>query len=129
MLFLTYTDMLRVALIKGEMNFPVLPKSKRMPGNEMQRAIYEMGIKMGGEDEAPGSAPSGEGEVPKLWGDTPSPDGAVPAGRHPQTVSGRGDLREVPEVQEDGPRGDRGTQGGADPASRLAGDTQGVTND
>jgi len=124
MFFLTYTDMLRVALLKGEMNFPVLPKTKRMPGNEMQRAIYEMLSKMGAGDEAERSAPNSEGALPELQGDQTRADGEVPTGGHLAAVPGWGELREMPAMQEERPRGDRDPEGGADPACGVEGDTR-----
>lgn len=124
MLFLTYTDMLRVALVKGEMNFPVLPKSKRMPGNEMQRAMHEMALKIGEEHE--GDRPEVEGDHPlsALWRATTDLDGAVQGGGRPSALPRRVDVRTVPAVQEGGDGGDCNPERGAHSAGGLEGDTQ-----
>ncbi len=43
MLFLVYTDMIRVGLLKGEFRPPVLPSSgKSMPPHELTKVLQEM---------------------------------------------------------------------------------------
>lgn len=124
MLFLTYTDMLRVALIKGEMNFPVLPKSKRMPGNEMQRALHEMALKIGEEHEGERSAPDSDHPLSALWRATTDPNGAVHGGGRSSALPGGRDVRTVSEVQEDRDGGDRCPEGRGHPSGGVEGDTQ-----
>lgn len=51
MLFLVYTDMIRVGLLKGEFRPPVMPPpGKSMPPYELAKALKEMAIR-GGENE------------------------------------------------------------------------------
>lgn len=42
LLFLTYTDMLRVALIRGELRPPVLPKDKTMPKEALLNSLSQL---------------------------------------------------------------------------------------
>ena len=64
MLFLVYTDMVRVGLLKGEFRPPVLPSSgKSMPPKELAKALQEMakrGVNNGGNSD---------GAVPGVSGD------------------------------------------------------------
>jgi hypothetical protein len=125
MLFLTYTDMLRVALVKGEMNFPVLPKGTRMPRSEMEAALQAAASRIGG-DNAQGPPSQGEGDLHIMRGFEIGPDGEVQRRRHPETVRGRRDVREVPEVQEDRAAGRGGPAGTAQAPKGLGQDTGGV---
>lgn len=65
MLFLVYTDMLRAALIKGELRPPVLPPDagKGMPLTELTQAIKNMG---GGNGKDQRPAAGRRGDVPPL---------------------------------------------------------------
>jgi len=64
MLFLVYTDMVRVGLLKGEFRPPVLPSSgKSMPPQELAKALQEMakrGVSNGRDSN---------GAVPRVPGD------------------------------------------------------------
>ena len=42
LLFLTYTDMIRVALVKGELRPPRLPNEKEMPKDELFKGISKL---------------------------------------------------------------------------------------
>jgi hypothetical protein len=51
MLFLVYTDMIRVGLLKGEFRPPVMPPAgKKLPHSELAKAMQEM-AKKGIKDE------------------------------------------------------------------------------
>ena len=45
--FLLYTDMVRVALIKGELRPPILPKEKQMPPSVFQDALKHAAERLG----------------------------------------------------------------------------------
>lgn len=78
MMFLTYTDMLRVAIVKGELNFPVLPAETRMPRREMEGALRDISRKLGGlDDQVVRSTTQGKGEVSGLRNNTSGSDGTV----------------------------------------------------
>jgi hypothetical protein len=68
MLFTVYADMLRVALVKGELRPPPpAPAGKTMPPAELTRAFKRMAQKFGGlHDGAPEERPDGEGGVRTL---------------------------------------------------------------
>lgn len=83
MLFLVYTDMIRVGLLKGEFRPPPLPPpGKSMPPSELAKAMDKM---MKGAADAT----KGQGPVPGVQGDTDGPDGEVPDWRHTDSLSGR----------------------------------------
>jgi hypothetical protein len=125
MLFLTYTDMLRQALVKGEMNFPVLPKGARMPQGEMEAALQKAASRIGGLD-AKGLATEGDGKVPMVRGNEDDPNGEVQRRGHPKSVSRGRHVRSMFAVQEDGPTRRRGPTASADPPEGMAQDTGGV---
>ena len=83
MLFLVYTDMIRVGLLKGEFRPPVLPSTgKSLPPNELSKAIREM-AKRGAENEK-----NSDGPVHGVSGDKDSPHGAVRGRGHTAPVLG-----------------------------------------
>lgn len=95
MIFLTYTDMLRVSLVRGELRPPQLPPDakKGMPRQELAEALYK---------GAQHAQAKGNREVHPLQ------DGASDrvrqtrsGGDHPPISGGRS-IREVPTVQERG---------------------------
>lgn len=65
--FLLYTDMIRVALIKGELRPPVLPDTKTMPPDifkdALKKAIDRVGVKHGKETK-PSNSNSAMPKVP-----------------------------------------------------------------
>lgn len=64
MLFLVYTDMIRVGLLKGEFRPPVLPPpGKSMPSSDLTKALQKMTTR-GGENAKDSNAP-----VPNVRGD------------------------------------------------------------
>lgn len=75
MLFLVYTDMIRVSLLKGEFRPPVMPPSgKKLPQEELAAALRQMaekGKKHGANRES---------GVSELSGDAGRPDGEVCGG-------------------------------------------------
>ena len=101
MLFLTYTDMMRVALVKGEMNFPSLPKGTRMPRGAMEAALQEAAKRIGGMN-GEGPATEGQGAVHPLRGSEVDSSGKVPDRGHSAAVPRRGDVRDMSGVQETG---------------------------
>jgi hypothetical protein len=125
MLFLTYTDMLRQALVEGKMNFPVLPKGTRMPRSEMEAALQKAASRIGGDD-AQGQETEGEGGLSIMRGFEVGPDGEVQRRRHPATLPGGRDVRAVPEVQEDGAPRSGGPARAGHLSQRMAQDTGGV---
>jgi hypothetical protein len=57
MLFLVYTDMIRVGLLKGEFRPPVMPPpGKTMPPSELAKALQAMAAR-GGENEKDSNGP------------------------------------------------------------------------
>lgn len=79
MLFLVYTDMLRAALVKGELRPPpAAPEGQEMPPAEFSKAFTRLVEKMGGQHAKAEEAPNGQGRVPKLRVDDRGPDGEVP---------------------------------------------------
>lgn len=53
MLFLVYTDMIRVGLLKGEFRPPVMPPAgKKLPHSELAKAMQEMAKKGLGDEGA-----------------------------------------------------------------------------
>jgi hypothetical protein len=130
MLFLTYTDMLRVAIVKGELNFPVLPAETRMPRREMEHALKDISRKLGGLDgQNSGSTTQGEGEVPELRGDTSSSNGAVRDRTNAAAVSGRGELRVLPALQEIGIGGGRSAERGSQETGGVERHPKGVEDE
>jgi len=84
MLFLVYTDMIRVGLLKGEFRPPVMPApGKTMPPSELAKAMQEM-AKHGEKD-----AKDSESPVPGVSGDKNPADGEIHDWRHIDAVSGR----------------------------------------
>lgn len=72
MLFLVYTDMIRVGLLKGEFRPPVMPPpGTTMPPSELAKAMQRMAIR-GGEN-----ARNSDGPVLDVPGHEDGPDGAV----------------------------------------------------
>jgi len=79
MLFLVYTDMLRAALVKGELHFPpAVPEGQEMPVAEFSRAFTRLVEKIGGRNAQTEKGPNGKGQVPELRVDDRDADGQVP---------------------------------------------------
>lgn len=64
--FLLYTDMIRVALIKGELRPPVLPKTKHMPQDVFRDALKGVAEKLGAKHGTETKQPPGNGGVPRV---------------------------------------------------------------
>ena len=72
MLFLVYTDMIRVGLLKGEFRPPVMPPpGKTMPPSELARELRGM-VARGGDNEK-----NGNSSVLELPGEENDTDGEV----------------------------------------------------
>lgn len=113
---LVYFETLRVALVKGQLNLPVLPSEQEMPKSELLKAMRDLG---GRNEEQHKTRSDSEGPVHPLSGGAPDRHGAIPGGGRPSALRRRGDIREVSPVPE------RGTEGGGD--SEAVGDqTPGV---
>jgi len=84
MLFLVYTDMIRVGLLKGDFRPPVLPSpDKSMPPSELAKALRQMAI--GGE-----SAKDSDCPVRLVREDQNHSDGEVRDRRETESVPRRG---------------------------------------
>lgn len=95
MIFLTYTDMLRVALVRGELRPPEMPKSG-VTKEQFFGALARVGEKYAQFKT------DGRSRVRSLSGETERTDGEV-SGRSGDPAVPRGrELREMPEVQEGG---------------------------
>lgn len=130
MLFLVYTDMLRVALVKGELRPPPMPPAgKTMPPLELSRAFARMAENVGGSNDKAEEGPNGQGAMSALRSRSASRDGEVHTGGHHQALRGGRDVREVSEMPEGG-ASDRGSS--SDEASQAQGLVQapdGVTHE
>jgi len=90
MLFTVYTDMLRVALVKGELRPPPAPPpGKEMPPKAFSDAFKKMAERFGGLHGQEEKGTDGEGQVSELRLDDGGPSGGVPGGRHDQALPGR----------------------------------------
>ena len=61
--FLLYTDMIRVALVKGELRPPKLPQQRKMPQNVFRDALKNAAEKLGVKDGTQTEPPDGKGSV------------------------------------------------------------------
>lgn len=93
---LTYFDVLRVALVKGQLDLPQIPKEANMPMNDFAKAMREMGGRIANE----ASTKASEGPVRTLQGGEAGGHGTVPGRRRIEALPWRGDVREVSPVQE-----------------------------
>lgn len=85
MLFLVYTDMIRVGLLKGEFRPPQLPApGKAMPPSELAQAMQEMAKR--GADNAKSN---GKGAVSGVQGSPDHSDGKVRGWTDTEAVSRR----------------------------------------
>jgi len=117
---LVYFETLRVALVKGQLNLPVLPGEQEMPKSELLKAMRDLG---GRNESQTKTRSDGEGPVHPLSGGTPDRHGAVSGGGHPSALRGRGDLREVSPVPEGGVESGGDSKAICDPTKGLDGDT------
>jgi hypothetical protein len=88
MLFLVYTDMLRVSLLKGEFNFSPAVDGE-MPPVELAKALQQVAKKMEKKDGSATKGTDGEGAVPELQLDDDSADGEVRGGGDSEALCGR----------------------------------------
>ena len=90
MLYTVYTDMLRVALVKGELRPPpAAPDNKEMPPLEFTKAFQRLSQKYGGLHGNETTGTDGQDKVPALRDDEHDTDGAVDDWRHTEALSGR----------------------------------------
>jgi hypothetical protein len=76
MLFLVYTDLLRAALVKGELRPPPAVPGKEMPVQEFAKAFQQMAQRFGGINVDKKTRPGSQGTVPSLRLDDNHADGA-----------------------------------------------------
>jgi hypothetical protein len=100
-LMMVYLDMVRIALVKGELRPPVLPEERTMPLTEFKAGMRTVLERMKQDAKEAGQA-KGEGEVPELRNDPHHSERAVQSGTGDPAVRRRRYLRSVPEVQEGG---------------------------
>lgn len=62
--FLLYTDMIRIALVKGELRPPKMPTQKTMPTNVFRDALKNAADKLGVKDGTKTKPSNGNGRVP-----------------------------------------------------------------
>lgn len=113
MVFLTYTDTLRVALVKGELRPPVMPET------EVTREQFFGAVAQVGARHAQFKA-KGRSKLRPLRDASQHPAGQAPGGSGNPAVPGRGEVREVSEVQEGGADDSRGPEGNADATNGVA---------
>lgn len=88
--FLLYTDMLRVALVKGELRPPVLPKGKQMPQDVFRDALKGVAEKLGARDGTQTKPSNGNGRVPVVRDEAQGDDADGLSDRvRDDTLSGR----------------------------------------
>jgi len=79
-LFLVYTDMLRVALVKGELRPPPAPPGKEMPPLELAKAFQRLVEKIGGARDNASKRAHGNGQVCEVRVDNErDPNGETPS--------------------------------------------------
>jgi len=101
LLFLTYTDMLRVSLIRGQLRPPTLPQQgMSMPKSEFLKAFQQQIKEMGHENSAPEPA-DGDGTVQGVRGQEADTRCELHPRTDAQAVRGGRGLRVLPQVQED----------------------------
>lgn len=89
--FLLYTDMVRVALIKGELRPPVLPKEKTMPANVFQEALKRAAERLGEKHGTKAKRSDSDSSVSEVRDAPQGDDGVSVQGGVPDApVSGRG---------------------------------------
>jgi hypothetical protein len=101
-----YFETLRVAIVRGELNFPVLPKEKTMPAGEFKRAFQNLG----GQLANLAKTTTSESGMHPLQSNPAGGPGEVPGGGRTPAIPWRRDIREMPAVQEDGITGDRNSK-------------------
>jgi len=111
-IMMVYLDMIRIALVKGELRPPVLPEGGAMPLTEFKAGMRTVLERMK-QDAKEAEEAEGEGEVPELRNGPHHSERAVQSGTNDPAVRRRRYLRSVSEVQEGGPP-DHGDPGGAD---------------
>jgi len=62
--FLLYTDMIRVALIKGELRPPKLPNTRHMPQDVFRDALKGVAEKLGAKNGTQTEQPTSDSRVP-----------------------------------------------------------------
>jgi len=80
MLFLVYTDLLRAALVRGELRPPPTAPGKEMPAHEFAKAFQQMAKKYGGFNVNKTKRSDGESEVHPLRMDNRTTDGPARGG-------------------------------------------------
>ena len=119
MIFLTYTDMLRVALIRGELRPPEMPKSG-VTKEQFFGALARVGEKYAQFKT------QGRSRVSPLRNEAHHSDGQVSGGADNSALPGGRELREMLEVQEGGVEDRRDPEGRADSADRVEETTGGI---
>lgn len=120
LLFLTYTDMIRVALVKGELRPPRLPSGKEMPKDALFKGLSKLREVIRADSQ---EVPADAGDVRPLRGGEADAVDQPQHQRRPPAVSGGRGLREVPTVQENRPPSEGDPQEGAGDTNRVEGDT------
>lgn len=121
LLYLTYTDMLRVSLIRGQLRPPRLPeKSTNMPRAEFLKALQQQ-IKEFSRANSTKKTTDGNGAVQGVWGTEDDTRRELRGRPDDQGVPRGRESRPLPQVQEDQHADDRGdpTTGSSDPADGL----------
>jgi hypothetical protein len=80
MVFLAYTDMLRVALVRGELRPPSAPPSGQMPAADLASAVKRLVENHGGRNGQQEVGTPSDSQVPGVRGNQDDPDGEVRGG-------------------------------------------------
>jgi len=81
MVFLAYTDMLRVALVRGELRPPpAVPLGQEMPSADLAAALKQLVEKRGGRNGNQADGAPGEDQVSGVRGNSNDADGEVHGG-------------------------------------------------
>jgi len=80
MLFLVYTDLLRAALVKGELRPPRAAPGPELPAQEFAKAFQQMAQKFGGLNVHKKKETDGEGAMSPLRVDDGNTDGPARSG-------------------------------------------------
>lgn len=115
----TYFEVLRVTLVKGQLDLPQMPKEADMPMGAFAKAMEEMGGRIANDSKKAAS----EDPVRALQGGEADGHGAVPGRRRIETLPWRGDVREVSEVPEGRNEGSVSPRRRRQRTERMDGDT------
>lgn len=95
MIFLTYTDMLRVALVKGELRPPPSPPDGTLPRRDFAEALQRLGANHATE----GPMAEGSSKVHPLWDEAQDRLRQAHSGGNDKTIPRRRRVRQVQKVQ------------------------------